>query len=113
MTFTHLGILLTLGGLHSASLWAVTLAAKRAGLRGNLLRLVPIALGVPSAWYAFPLALHLVTGQDIQTHIGAGLGVVAAAGAEVCYRTLARYAPQLTERLLGQLGGGIDERNHE
>ena len=112
MTIDQLIILLAVGVLHSASLWLVTLMAKRLGLPSRALRYVPLVVGVPSAWLGFSLALQLVMGAEHHTDIGALLGIPAAAGAEACYRLVARYVPQLAERLLGQSGGGTYDPNN-
>ena len=108
MTFTTLFILLIVGGVHSAALWAATLGAKRFGVPGNVLRWMPLTLGIVSAYVGFPLALRAVTGVELAGAMDYGVGVIlgifAAAGAEVCYRLAWKVIPQLVERAIGRLG---------
>ena len=110
MTWTHLSILLAIGALHSASLWLVTLGAKRVGVPAKILRVTPLVLGVVSAYLAFPLALRVVSGVELHGYeerlLGAMVGVPAAAGAEAIYRLARSTIPRVIDALLGRLGNG-------
>lgn len=110
MTWTSLSILLAIGALHSASLWLVTLFAKRLGAPANVLRITPLVLGIVSAYLAFPLALRAVAGVELvgieERLLGALVGVPAAAGAEAVYRLAWSTVPRVVDALLGRLGHG-------
>jgi len=109
MTWTSLTILLAIGALHSASLWLVTLGAKRIGAPSALLQWMPMALGIPSAYLVFPLALRLVTGVELagieERLIGASLGLPAAVGAEAMYVTIKTVGPRIADALLARIHG--------
>lgn len=109
MTFTHLLLLLAIGVTHSASLWLVTLGAKKAGAPSIALQWLPMLLGVPSAYLVFPLAIRLVMGVELagieERLIGASLGLPAAVGAEAMYLTLRSVWPKITEAVLARIHG--------
>lgn len=110
MSWSNFGILLAIGALHSASLWLITLAAKRSGANGLLLRLMPLLLGVPSAYLAFPLAMRVVAGVELagveDKLLSAAMGLPAAAGAEAVYRVVASVLPKITDAIVGRINGG-------
>jgi hypothetical protein len=107
MTFTHLAILLAIGALHSASLWLVTLGAKRV-VPASVVPWIPICAGVPTAYLAFPLALRIVTGVELtdvnDLTLCALLGIPAAVGAEAVYRIASSLVPRIADKLIGRLG---------
>jgi len=109
MTWTSLTILLALGALHSASLWLVTLGAKKAGAPRVLLQWLPLVLGIPSAYLAFPIALRIVTGSGLvgveERLLGACIGLPAAIGAEAVYRLMRGLVPKIADKLLGRIDG--------
>lgn len=110
MTFTHLALLLSIGAIHSALLWLVTLGAKRLGAPSVALQWLPLLLGVPTAYLGFPLAVELVMGVQVATWqnlaLGGCLGVPAAIGSEAVYRVAWRTMPRVVDALLGRLGNG-------
>ena len=111
MTIEQAAILLGLGALHSASLWAITSAFNTAARASNrhppdwLLRTIPAALGIPSAHYGFPLALHLagIDAHEVHPAVSVVLGLAAAAGAEGTYRAATTLLPRLTTVLLDRV----------
>jgi len=108
MTFTHLTLLLSIGAFHSASLWLVTLGAKRLGAPSGLIQWLPLLLGVPTAYLGFPLAVELVMGIELtdwhNLALGGCLGVPAAIGSEAVYRLAWKTMPRVVDALLGRLG---------
>ena len=108
MNWSQFAILLAVGAVHSASLWLVTLGAKRFGVPARILRVTPLVLGVVSAYLAFPLALRMVAGVELagvdERVLGALLGVPAAAGAEAVYRLAWSTIPRVVDALIGRLG---------
>lgn len=109
MTWTNLTILIALGIIHSASLWLVTLGAKKLGAPSVLLEWLPIALGLPTAYLAFPLALRIVMGVQLigpeERLLGASLGLPAAVGAEAMYVAIKTIGPRIAEALLARIHG--------
>jgi len=111
ITWDQAAILLGIGVMHSASLWLVTLSFNATARSADrhppnwLLRTIPAMLGIPSAHYGFPLALHLsgVTAYESHPVVSVGLGLVAAAGAEGTYRAAQQILPRLTDRLLDKV----------
>ena len=107
MTFTQLALFLALGALHSASLWLVTLGAKRLGAPSLALKWMPLLIGVPTAYLGFPVAVELVMGLRLteweSLALGACLGVPAAIGAEAVYQLAWKTIPRVVEALLGRL----------
>jgi len=107
VTFTHLALLLSIGAFHSASLWLVTLGAKRLGAPSIALKWMPLLIGVPTAYLAFPLAVELVMGLRLteweSLALGGCLGVPAAIGAEAVYQVAWKTIPRVVEALLGRL----------
>jgi len=108
MNWTHLTLFLALGALHSASLWLVTLGAKRLGAPSLALKWMPLLIGVPTAYLGFPVAVGLVMGLRLteweSLALGACLGVPAAIGAEAVYQIAWKTIPRVVEALLGRLG---------
>jgi hypothetical protein len=107
MTWSHLSILLAIGAIHSSSLWLVTLGAKKSGASARLLRALPLLLGVPSAFFLFPIALRLVTGVELvglEERLACSIiGVPAAIGAEAVYRLASTVVPRITDALIKRL----------
>jgi hypothetical protein len=107
MTFTQLALFLAIGALHSASLWLVTTGAQRFGVPGSVLKWMPLLLGIPTAYLAFPVAVELVMGLRLteweSLALGACLGVPAAIGAEAVYQIAWKTIPRVVEALLGRL----------
>jgi len=111
MSYDQILILLALGALHSASLWAITLGInkgiKSAGrdLKDWTVRSIPVLFGIPSAHYGFPLALHISGGEFTQIHpvMSIVLGLAAAAGSEGMYRAANGILPRLVDILLGKV----------
>lgn len=111
MSYDQILVLLALGALHSASLWAITLGInsglKGAGhhLRDWTVRSIPVLFGIPSAHYGFPLALHISGGEFTQIHpvTSIVLGLAAAAGSEGMYRAAKSILPRLADILLGKV----------
>ena len=108
MNWSQFAILLAVGAVHSASLWLVTLGAKRFGVPARILRVTPLVLGVVSAYLAFPLALRVVSGVELHGYeerlLGAMVGVPAAAGAEAIYRLARSMVPRIVDALVSRLG---------
>ena len=108
MSWTHLTLFLAIGALHSASLWLVTLGAKRLGAPSLALKWMPLLIGVPTAYLGFPVAVELVMGLRLteweSLALGACLGVPAAIGAEAVYQVAWKTIPRVVEALLGRLG---------